>query len=719
MNLFESSKNLKNTKFVQHHLPAIGLITIAFSLTLATMSDVGITWDEPEHNFSNSLRQVQWFTQAIEDISRGYFFRPFKKETITEYWGGNYHPTLARTFSGMSWFLFNKVLGDIVAFRLSSSIMFALLVGLLYVFISQAYSWKEGLFAACAYLLMPRVFGHAHIAALDTAITFMWFTTAYAFWRGTTNSKWGILTGVIYGAALATKIHALFIPIPLLLWGILTHREKICLNNFLAMVIIAPIVAFLIQPWLWNGTFSQLSEKLISYTHRSITGPIPLYYLGKVYHFSPPWHYPFVMAVVTVPPGIVLSYVIALIHVRFHTSIILLLGLNAFTSLSLLLLPTAPGYDGVRLFLPAFPFLAGLAGIGFGQCLEFPLRHIKLWRCFVRNQTTYRIFAWILIILLLGSSIFSLIDAHPYFLSYFNLFIGGVKGAQQSGMESTYWGDSINQPVLDYLNTYIGKEASVAFLAYNPQIAQYYRKRNMLRREIKSELKADYWVLNASQSAFSPLIWLLYKWVRPLREFSYREVPLVLVFRTKDVAHQLGFITQWKVVGPFNNRANQGFCRMTYPPEQKIDLDATYEGLDQQVSWQPVLSQNPLGLVDLTQVYGQKAYVIAYAFTQIKSPTSKNVQLRIKTDDGIKIWVNGRKISTIDVPLEMTDDAIPVKFEKGINTLLLKIPQKTDFWAFTIQVTTPNGDPVPVKYATENYIESTHDMLKIENKKSF
>lgn len=545
-NPFQNSvkKTLQNARLIRDVLPAIILIIIALGLTLVTMQGIGITWDEPEYNFSNSLRQVQWLKLAAKDIFQGHFGHPFKKEVIAEYWDGNRHQTLARTLSGISWLLFHRLLGDIIAFRLSSSIMFALLVGLLYIFISQTYSWKEGLFAACTYLLMPHPFGHAHIAALDTPITFMWFATTYAFWRGITNYKWAILTGVIYGAALSTKIHALFIPIPLLLWSIWIHgihRKRNYLNNLLSMVTIAPIVSFLIQPWLWHDTFPKIVERLFNYTHRSTTVLIPVYYFGKTYHFSPPWHYPFVMALVTVPPGVVLSYLIALFRLRFHRSrsIVLLLFLNALTSLSLLLLPTAPGYDGVRLFLPAFPFLAGLAGIGFGHCLDLVSAKVELWRNPMNKQFIRVILTCILVILLLGSSIFSLIDAYPYFLSYFNVLIGGVRGAHLLGMESTYWGDAVNQSVLDYLNTYTERDATVAFLVYNPRIAQYYKEKNMLRRDIKLPLEADYWILTARQGMFTYHTWLLYKRVRPSCQFSYNGVPLVLVYKSKEIPHRI------------------------------------------------------------------------------------------------------------------------------------------------------------------------------------
>jgi len=111
-------------------------------------------------------------------------------------------------------------------------------------------------------------------------------------------------------------------------------------------------------------------------------------------------------------------------------------------------------------------------------------------------------------------------------------------------METTYWGDAVNQSVLDYLNTYTEKDASVAFLAYNPQIAEYYRKKNLLRREIKPPHEADYWILNARQGKFSSYHWILYEQVQPFYQFSNKGVPMVLVYKSDEVSRQFGILAE-------------------------------------------------------------------------------------------------------------------------------------------------------------------------------
>src|SRR5207302_4039540 len=44
-----------------------------------------------------------------------------------------------------------------------------------------------------------------------------------------------------------------------------------------------------------------------------------------------------------------------------------------------------------------------------------------------------------------------------------------------------------------------------------------------------------------------------------------------------SVADHLGFLRQWHVIGPFDAKGMKGFTT-PYPPETKIDLQATLEG---------------------------------------------------------------------------------------------------------------------------------------------
>ena len=102
-------------------------------------------------------------------------------------------------------------------------------------------------------ILTPNLFGYAHFAVTDLPLASMWFLTVFAFWKGLSNWKWSVVLGVLWGLALATKFPAVLIPVPLILWAHLFHRDKY-VNNVFALLFIAPIFMIGIQPYLWHQT---------------------------------------------------------------------------------------------------------------------------------------------------------------------------------------------------------------------------------------------------------------------------------------------------------------------------------------------------------------------------------------------------------------------------------------------------------------------------------
>jgi 4-amino-4-deoxy-L-arabinose transferase-like glycosyltransferase len=127
------------------------------------------------------------------------------------------------------------------AYRIGPALFFAALVTVMYLWMTELFSKATGLFSALAVILTPNLFGFAHIAVTDLPLASMWFLTAYIFWKGLSNWKGSILLGVIWGLALSTKFPALLIPVPLILWAHLFHRERY-VNNVFALFFLAPMI---------------------------------------------------------------------------------------------------------------------------------------------------------------------------------------------------------------------------------------------------------------------------------------------------------------------------------------------------------------------------------------------------------------------------------------------------------------------------------------------
>jgi len=125
----------------------------------------------------------------------------------------------------------------------------------------------------------------------------------------------------------------------------------------------------------------------------------------------------------------------------------LLALINFAAVLAVAALPFAPKYDGVRLFLPAFPFAAWLAGDGFAWAWQ-RLAHFR-WRWAAGGA----------FVLLQGAGILTL---HPYETSYYGGLCGALPGAHRLGMETTYWGDVYTGAVLRFAAT-VPQGTRVAF----------------------------------------------------------------------------------------------------------------------------------------------------------------------------------------------------------------------------------------------------------------
>ena len=149
------------------------------------------------------------------------------------------------------------------------------------------------------------------------------------------------------------------------------------------------------------------------------------------------------------------------------------------------------------------------------------------------------------------------------------------------------------------------------------------------------------------------------------------------------------FMQDWQVIGPFPNPEGKGFDR-SYPPEDKIALDATYEGAaESKVKWQdlPTKAKGKNGYVDFT-FFEPKAHVCAYATTTIDSDRARRATLYLGSDDGVVAWLNGERVLSRDITRGARPDQeqTPIELKKGQNELLLKITQTTGTWGFFCRV---------------------------------
>jgi len=163
-----------------------------------------------------------------------------------------------------------------------------------------------------------------------------------------------------------------------------------------------------------------------------------------------------------------------------------------------------------------------------------------------------------------------------------------------------------------------------------------------------------------------------------------------------------GWVSDWKVIGPFDNKDRAGFEKV-FPPEQGIDLSAEYDGLNGKVKWQDFKVTGDYGMVDLNKPIGALKEVTGYAYTEFYAEKARPVELRLGCKNGWKVWLNGKYLFGRDEyhrGAEIDQYRLAGELKPGRNTILVKLTQNeqkedwTKEWEFQIRITDALGTPI-------------------------
>ncbi len=216
-------------------LATLAVLAVSLAALIPTVGDLGLTWDEPAYRYSQ-LMSVQWWEQLGRARSWSKFRELFDPATLLYFWpygrhGINFHPPLAGQLNLATYELFGHWMKDIPARRMASVFEFALTIAIGFQFLARRYGTWVGAVMAGSLLLMPRLYGQAHLIDTDTPGLLLWAATALAFWKGLYEPdarRWRVAVGILMGLAFVEKMAAVMVLIPLLLWldGWATTRPK-------------------------------------------------------------------------------------------------------------------------------------------------------------------------------------------------------------------------------------------------------------------------------------------------------------------------------------------------------------------------------------------------------------------------------------------------------------------------------------------------------------
>jgi hypothetical protein len=153
-----------------------------------------------------------------------------------------------------------------------------------------------------------------------------------------------------------------------------------------------------------------------------------------------------------------------------------------------------------------------------------------------------------------------------------------------------------------------------------------------------------------------------------------------------DLPAHMGFVMQWKVVGPFNNAGTKGFA-VEYPPETTpFSATAEFPALMGVANWMDATSTDPYGLVDLNKALGERKGVVGYAYAEFVADKDQQVDIRIGCLNASKVWINGKLLLSNEVyhaGFNVDQYIGQATLKKGKNVILVKVAQneQTDAWA--------------------------------------
>lgn len=541
-------------------LTSLIIAIIYLAVLVPTAQEIGLT-DDVDFYMRAAIRYSEWITKAFSKAIKGDF-TGFAQSEIDSYWNYNHeHPPFAKLVMGLSHLIFTKwlkITNNILGIRLGIMILVSILGFVLCYTVYRYVGFVAAVSSSLLLLFMPRFFFHSHVETLDAAVASTYFFSFAAYLASRKSLKWSILVGVVFGLALSTKLNAPFFYAAILAyWGVKNIDEFKYIKGYglrfpklelslITMPVLGLIVFYLMWPWIWNDTLKRLNEYMAF--HIKHYG-IYFYYFGTIYEkpFAP-WHSPFVMALITTPPitiiigilGIALTVFTLLkiyknrIHIDESQQVFYeLVLINAFITIGTVAFPNVPKYGGVKLFLPFFPFFAVLSGIGVQGIFEFILKSLSL-----KNKVSRNLLTFLLLFIPVAPAVYSTLKIHPYHLSYYNIFIGGPKGALKAGMERQYY-DIFYIDLVRWFNSNLPKDARVTFLPNNKEYVRsspYYKNDKILREDIKivDLNNAEYLVLTHEERWREyPELYKKYKDYPNLYEISIEGVPLLNVYKLK------------------------------------------------------------------------------------------------------------------------------------------------------------------------------------------
>lgn len=497
-------------KKVSRHIGVL-IVLIFLGIHLFTINDYGFTWDFHFHFFGGGK------LLGIEPTELEPRNLPFVDPDPRLAWTLPYGPIMSIP-PVASYLLFNTLLHLMPpdsAYHLPIILWGVLGIGILYIFMKQAYSPRIAFFSALFLALTPRYFGdlHNNMKDIPSAVSFalnMWLLWRLVTYKRPIDLLWAALG---FALAFSIKINSIFIPLVYACWLIFlhrTHKKTVSMKQAIWYILAAPIAALV----LWSVFWAHPLEKLSSLVHFTFsTNNIEVLLRGSWYcsGLTVPWYYPYWYLGTTTPLLILLFFIVGLVS-RQKKSLLLLWLIVPLTRY---FLPSVGVIDGVRHFEEALFPIAAIAALGIDYILSF-----------IRG----RLSKLILSTLALCYLFIAIYQYHPYQITYFNELVGGAKGAW-GNYDLDYWGTS-QKAAVEWVNAHAPQNARVHIVMSAAVAAQYLRPDLLPNLNAYGYDESDFVILLNRQSFFYRFFYA-YEYLlhhAPAHTISVQGAPLTWIY---------------------------------------------------------------------------------------------------------------------------------------------------------------------------------------------
>ena len=162
----------------------------------------------------------------------------------------------------------------------------------------------------------------------------------------------------------------------------------------------------------------------------------------------------------------------------------------------------------------------------------------------------------------------------------------------------------------------------------------------------------------------------------------------------KVLSRKTGFISEWWIAGPFPNKNNEAE-QTSYFPERVIDLTQSEVFDTLMAQWQQINLETIYPIIPFADIFGKKQQA-AYAYTEIAMPTDRAAIFKIGSNDGVICWLNDKKVheKLYARGLTVDEDIVNIRLRKGVNRILLKVPNRGANWEACLRVCDTKGIPI-------------------------